>query len=254
MKHAEADRLIARQVPHDEPELGEVASLLDALDQAYPPSSTEHCEATHVARMVEAAHLTPSDAEPILTSAEQREQRSMAMHKFFEPWWSKVAAGAVGIVLMSGGMAFAGLLPDPVQSSVADALNTIGVDVDNPAEEEAVEAAREAEEQAREAAEEAAEQAREVEEEAAEQAAEAELGRELDDDDDDSSAQVGKKSDDDSDDATEASDDDADDDSDDDAAEDSDDDDQADTDDEDDDDQDAVDEDVDEDDDDGEDD
>lgn len=246
MKHADADRLIARQVPHDEPELGEVARFLDALDQANPPSSTEHFEATHVALMLEAAHLAPSDAEPILTSAKQREQRSMAMHKMFEPWWAKVAAGAVGIVLMSGGMAFAGLLPDPVQSSVAEALNTIGVDVDNPAEEAALEAAREAEEQAREAAEEAAEQAREAEEEAAEQAAEAALGRELDDDDDDSNAQEGKKSDDDSDDAAEASDDDADDDS--------DDDDQDDTDDDDDDDQDAVDEDDDEDDDDGEDD
>jgi hypothetical protein len=54
---------------------------------------------------------------------------------FLSTLFGKLAIGAVGVALATGGMGATGNLPDPMQQGAADVLSTIGIEIPAPATE-----------------------------------------------------------------------------------------------------------------------
>jgi hypothetical protein len=62
-------------------------------------------------------------------------RRPSLMARLRSSWAVRLAAGSTAALTATGGMAYAGVLPDPVQEAVSDLVQKIGVDVPSPSDE-----------------------------------------------------------------------------------------------------------------------
>lgn len=140
MDDRDIDRLFAGSHTEDDAALAQLAQVLQVVRDAYPEVSTEACEASHLATMMETAHLLAEKGGPVarpVSNAHGPALRASGLPIFrrttLNDIWArksaKVAAIALAAVLALGGTAFAGALPTPVQNVVATAAETVGIPV-----------------------------------------------------------------------------------------------------------------------------
>jgi hypothetical protein len=137
MDDRDIDRLLAGSHA-DDAATAQFAQVLRAVDQAYPHPSTEDCEASHVAAMMETAHILAASGEPATRPVGEAYGPGLRASRLPRVWrttltdiWArkgaKVAAIAFAAVLALGGTAYAGALPQMVQGAVATAAGTVGI-------------------------------------------------------------------------------------------------------------------------------
>jgi hypothetical protein len=138
MDDRDIDRLLAGNAPQGDPDLAQLAEVLQAMGDAYPEPSTEALASSHVAAMMETAHLLAENGEPAgrpASNADGPASRASGLPKLrrltLKDIWAKkgakVATIAIAAVLSLGGTAFAGVLPQPVQNIVSSAAGTVGI-------------------------------------------------------------------------------------------------------------------------------
>lgn len=137
MDDRDIDRLLAGS-PADDAATAQLTQVLRAVDQAYPQPSTEDCEASHVAAMMETAHILAASGEPATRPVGEAHGPGLRASRLPRVWrttltdiWArkgaKVAAIAFAAILALGGTAYAGALPAPVQKVVATAAQGVGI-------------------------------------------------------------------------------------------------------------------------------
>lgn len=185
-------------------DFGDLASLM--RDQLMTPADAETAT-RHLEQMSAVIGSTgPMVVEPPTNAAATVAQEEAHMRNLLKgPRWARVLVIAGVLVTLSTAMAFAGVLPGPVQALADDAASAIGVDLSgdlDDAADEAADAADEAADAADQAADDAAdaaEDAADALEDAADEAADG-----LDDDADDTASEsddlVGEQEDEDGDD------------------------------------------------------
>jgi hypothetical protein len=138
MDDRDIDRLLDGTTPQGDPDLAQFADVFEAMGEAYPEPSTEALAASHLAAMIQAAHLLAENGEPATRPASKADgpasrasglpkRRRMTLKELWATKGAKVAAIALAAVLALGGTAFAGVLPQPVQNLVATAAGTVGI-------------------------------------------------------------------------------------------------------------------------------
>jgi hypothetical protein len=138
MDDRDIDRLLAGNAPQGDPDLAQLAQVLGAMGDAYPEPSTEALAASHLAAMMETAHLLAENGELATRPASQADgpaSRASGLPKLrrltLKDIWAKkgarVATITLAAVLALGGTAFAGVLPQPVQNIVSTAAGTVGI-------------------------------------------------------------------------------------------------------------------------------
>lgn len=148
------------QVPSDDPRLGDVAAFLADLDAAIPQPSIAHCEARHLSAMFEQAHLLADKGEPALTPASKADGPEEQVSGLPKPrrktmldklkgspvfamlkgasFTAKIMVVTTAFMALFSGMAFAGVLPGPLQDVTADAVSAAGIDLPGGADEPSV--------------------------------------------------------------------------------------------------------------------
>lgn len=121
-----------------------IARFVQELRVAFPERSTAELEDAHIAAMMHVAHLMADNGKPVAkpvstangpenqASELSKPWRETIMGKFktmFATRAAKVTAAAVAMFLALSGIAVAGVLPDPVQNTVADAVHAVGIDL-----------------------------------------------------------------------------------------------------------------------------
>ncbi len=136
---SDIERLLAGRAPEGDADLGELARFFGELREAYPQPSTESLEASHVAAMIETARLLAENGEPVARPASNAHgsedqasglpkwRSNIMVQRFIASKWAKLAAVSAALVMALGGVAFAGVLPPPVQNAVAGAARTVGI-------------------------------------------------------------------------------------------------------------------------------
>lgn len=143
MDDRDIDRLLAGSSSGDDVALAQLAEVLTAVGDAYPTPSTEGLEASHLAAMIETAHLVALSGEPAPgpgSNAHVPALRALGLPTYWRTTLSniwtrkgaKVAAITFAAVLALGGTAYAGVLPAPVQKVVASAAQSVGVTLPSP--------------------------------------------------------------------------------------------------------------------------
>ncbi|MBI5231417.1 MAG: hypothetical protein HY876_04535 [Coriobacteriales bacterium] len=150
---SDLEALRAGQVPTDDKRLGDLAGFFRDFAEAHPEPSTEQCEASHIALMLDAAHLLADKGDPAAMPASKGDgpetqasglpkprEKTMIDKIVTAPLGAKIAAGAAALMLTFSGVAAAGALPGPVQDATADlAATAVGVDLPGGSDETAVE-------------------------------------------------------------------------------------------------------------------
>ena len=138
MDDRDIDRLLAGTLPNDDPDLAQLANILGAMGDAYPEPSTETVAASHLAAMMETAHLLAENGEPAVRPADNAygsdvrasglpKSRRATLKDIWSKKGAKVAMIAFAAVLALGGTAYAGVLPAPIQNVVATAVRGVGI-------------------------------------------------------------------------------------------------------------------------------
>lgn len=138
MDDRDIDRLLAGSSTGDDAGLAQLAEVLTAVGDAYPTPSTEGLEASHLAAMMETAHLLAETGElaarpasnahgPALQAPGLPKLRRTTLKDIWTMKGAKIAAISVAAVLALGGTAYAGVLPAPVQKVVASAVRGVGI-------------------------------------------------------------------------------------------------------------------------------
>ena len=119
--------------------LDEFARFFEDFHEAYPETSTEDHEAAHVVAMLDAAQLLAENGEPVARPASKAHgpenqasglpklRRKTMFGKVFSSRAALVAIGAVVLLIAFSGMAFAGVLPAPIQDSVSHAAEGVNI-------------------------------------------------------------------------------------------------------------------------------
>jgi hypothetical protein len=135
------DAMRAGHVPHDDPSMEGIARFVRDLGEAFPEPSTADLEDSHVAAMLQAAHLMAENGELVARPASKANGPENQASGLPKPWretmfgkmlatnTAKVVAGAIALVLAFSGVAIAGVLPAAVQNKVADAVQNVGIDL-----------------------------------------------------------------------------------------------------------------------------
>lgn len=110
----EVERLLAGEVPHDDPELGAVSELVDEIRTRLGEASRQERRAEHLRGMRE-EHLRRSDTEPAPGASST--VRTVAI------------AVVMAVALTVSSMAVGGTLPAPVQRSLARVLNRVRIEL-----------------------------------------------------------------------------------------------------------------------------
>jgi hypothetical protein len=144
MSDRDLDRLITGKAPEGDEELEELAAFLSEVEAAHSEAPSKGTEARQLAAIVEAAQLLSDNGEPAArpaskatgsdrqTSGLPKWRRKLVLPQLFSTLWARVAVVAIAAGLVSGGLASAGALPDPLQAAVADAANQVGVSLQDP--------------------------------------------------------------------------------------------------------------------------
>lgn len=128
-------------IPDDDPHHGAIARFVQDLDGAFPEPSTVRLQDGHILAMMEASHLMAENGEPAVRSASKAHgpenqasglpmpRRLTMLQRVFATKAAKVAVGAAALALAFSGVAVAGVLPTRVQNAIADAAQTVGVNL-----------------------------------------------------------------------------------------------------------------------------
>lgn len=110
----EVERLLAGEVPHDDPELGAVSELVDEIRTRLGETPRQEQRAEHL-RGMRKEHLRRSDTEPARDASST--VRTVAI------------AVVTAVTLAASSMAVGGTLPAPVQRTLARVLNRVRVEL-----------------------------------------------------------------------------------------------------------------------------
>jgi hypothetical protein len=161
---SELDAMRDGHAPNDDQSMQGVARFVQDLGTAFPERSTADLEDAHIAAMMQVVHLMADNGEPVAKPASKASGPEDQASGLPKPWRetimnriktvfatraAKVTAAAVAMLLALSGVAVAGVLPDPIQHTVADAANAVGInlpggtdevdaDVSDPAEVDGV--------------------------------------------------------------------------------------------------------------------
>jgi hypothetical protein len=147
MSDGDLDALRTGHAPDGDPQADGMAQFVSDLGEAFPEPSTVALEGAHIAAMVQAARLLADKGELVARPASKaygpdcqasglpKPWRETMLGRMLAPKAAKVAAGAVVLTLLFSGVAVAGVLPVPVQNTVADIVQTVGIDLPGGANE-----------------------------------------------------------------------------------------------------------------------
>lgn len=110
----EVERLLAGEVPHDDPKLGGVSELVDEIRTRLGEASRQEQRAEHL-RGMRKEHLRRSDTEPARGASST--VRTVAV------------AVVTAVLLTVSSMAVGGTLPAPVQRTLARVLNRVRIEL-----------------------------------------------------------------------------------------------------------------------------
>lgn len=137
--------LLAGQRPAPGDELGsELSFMLEQVRQAFPPVVVpEQVEDVHFARMMNAAAGLSADVTapmavaqgPAAITAPSAPVRAGFLDKIRAGLSHRMAAAMLALTTAFGGAAYAGILPPPIQSAVANAAAAIGLKLPHPGDE-----------------------------------------------------------------------------------------------------------------------
>lgn len=127
--------LLAGDPPAGDPLSEDISVIITQLTGAFPLSSVPQDIAdVHMAKMLEvAATLRTSPEVPFSRPAVRRPLISR-VRSYFSPLARKVAAVTLSFSAAFSGMAYAGLLPDPLQRTAADLGGLVGLELPDPDE------------------------------------------------------------------------------------------------------------------------
>jgi len=132
------------------PVADDLAAFVEDVRAAFPRASSL-AEEQHLAALVTAAQVLAANSERAARSARKASGRTGHVSEFpkrrrvtvkvpvFKSLAAKLAAAAVVVMTSFGGLAVAGALPRPVQHAVANAADTIGVNLPGGDDEDATE-------------------------------------------------------------------------------------------------------------------
>jgi hypothetical protein len=147
MSDGDLDALRTGHAPDGGPQADGMAQFVCDLGEAFPEPSTAHLEGVHIAAMMQAARLLADKGELVARPASKaygpdcqasglpKPWRETMLGRMLAPKAAKVAAGAVALTLLFSGVAVAGVLPVPIQNTVADVVQTVGIDLPGGANE-----------------------------------------------------------------------------------------------------------------------
>ncbi len=121
----ELDSVLAGNAPAGRDDLRELAAFFRDTRTLFAEAPEAATAAKHLAEIVSAARLVADDGErPIADRPARQRSRNP-----FSSLGTRVAAAAAGLALLAafGGAAYAGVLPGPVQGTVADLAGTVGI-------------------------------------------------------------------------------------------------------------------------------
>jgi hypothetical protein len=137
----ELDRMLRRPAFLAGESVWDLAGFVEDLRVAYPDAPVDEAtEARHVAAMVRAAHLSARRGDPVPRAAARRPEPTGRLRWRRIPVLSlrsttaKIAAVVVVFLTAFSGLAVSGVLPDSVQSVVADLADAVGVELPDPDE------------------------------------------------------------------------------------------------------------------------
>lgn len=134
---ADFEALRAGAIPGDDERLGEIARFAQDLNRAFPVSSTEALEGTHVSAMLATSRLMAANGEVV----EAQPRRQPMFTTFMHSRMAKISAAVAAAMLAFAGVAAAGVLPSPLQNAVADAVAPAGINLPGGTEVKATEPA-----------------------------------------------------------------------------------------------------------------
>jgi hypothetical protein len=144
MSDRDIDRLLAGKAPEGDEAVEELAAFLQEVKAAYLKAPADSTEARQLATILEAAQLQTDKGESVArppskatgpapqASGLPNWRQRLVLTQLFSSLWARIAVASVAAALASGGLAFAGALPDPLQAAAADAANQVGVSLDDP--------------------------------------------------------------------------------------------------------------------------
>lgn len=110
----EVERLLAGEVPHDDPELGAVSELVDEIRTRLGEASRQEQRAEHL-RGMRKVYLRRSDTEPDRRAPSSARTITIAV--------------VTAVALAGSSMAVGGTLPAPVQRTLARVLDRVRIDL-----------------------------------------------------------------------------------------------------------------------------
>ncbi|MDP9069515.1 MAG: hypothetical protein M3N53_14405 [Actinomycetota bacterium] len=114
--------------------LQELAHIVQQVQDAYPAVAIPPAfEDAHVAMIMHAVSETAA-AAAVDAPPEPRASIRARSERMLAPWTRKIAAATLSLSTAFGGMAYAGVLPDPIQQLTADVAERVGVDLPAPAD------------------------------------------------------------------------------------------------------------------------
>ena len=128
----EIERLLIANLQSGERDLEELSVFIQDVKTLLAEPPNEGTAAKHLAAMTDLAQRLAegeTPAVPVQAGSASARGRSGHTRTWRKPMRLKLLVAAVGLVLMAvfGGAAYAGVLPAPVQSSVADLAGKVGV-------------------------------------------------------------------------------------------------------------------------------
>jgi hypothetical protein len=134
----EVERILAGKTSV-EPDHEDLCRLVEELRRAIPAEAVpSQVEAAHLALIAEAAHLESAENRPperadapvVLDRPRARvKERASMPRRLLAATATKVVAVALGMFVVFGGVAAAGVLPDRVQSAVSHAAKAFGIHI-----------------------------------------------------------------------------------------------------------------------------
>jgi len=121
----ELDSVLAGNAPAGTDDLQELAAFFRETRTFFAEAPTAATAAKHLAEIVDTARLVADDGErPIADRPARRRSRNP-----LSSLGTRVAAAAAGLALLAAfaGAAYAGVLPGPVQGTVADLARNVGI-------------------------------------------------------------------------------------------------------------------------------
>jgi len=124
---AEVEALLARSDEAD-PTLSELMSEIRDFAEWAPGSDTK---SSHIVAAVTAAGAAPETGAVGNSLSQPSTRRPWMFGKILSSRLARVMAAVIAVIMATGGMAYAGVLPHPIQSTVSDIVGVVGIDIDD---------------------------------------------------------------------------------------------------------------------------